>query len=183
MLPSPSCNHNGIRELKRIMISEFANLKNAFARFVTGVTVVSCQPAGAGVKPVGMTVNSFTSVSLEPPLVLWCIDKHSRIFPQFDSADNYAVSILRSDQVAISERFATPGRHEFGDLPVDILKTGAPVLRERMAALDCEIEARHDAGDHVILLGRVVAYHYSDQKPLMYIGRTYMEGPVITEEN
>lgn len=159
------------------------DLKNAFARFITGVTVVSCQPPGEGVNPIGMTVNSFTSVSLEPPLVLWCIDKNSSTFDFFDAVDHYAVSILRGDQQHLSERFSTPGQHEFDGLETDVFVTGAPVLRERLAGLDCKIEARHDAGDHLILLGSVVAFDYEHESPLMYVGREYLQGPVISEEN
>ncbi len=171
-----------IRDWYHLMEFDPNALKNTFARFITGVTVVSCQPAGEGVKPVAMTVNSFTSVSLNPPLVLWCIDRKSSIFDAFHSSDNYAVTILRGDQPRLSERFASPDSHDFDGLETDIMLTGAPLLRDRLAGLDCKIEARHDAGDHLILLGRVVDFDYRDDRPLMYIGRNYSEGPVITEE-
>ena len=165
------------------MKSDPADLKNTFARFVTGITIVSCQPEGQDVEPIGLTVNSFTSVSLNPPLVLWCIDKSSSVFDAFATSDNYAVTVLKSDQAALSGRFATPGQHAFEGLETETMVTGAPVLTDRLAALDCRVEARHEAGDHMILIGRVVEIDYSDQAPLMYVGRSYMEGPVITEES
>ncbi len=158
------------------------DLKNTFARFATGVTVVSCLPPGDNARPQAMTVNSFTSVSLDPPLVLWCIDKHSRIFKEFDTSSNYAVSILGADDQKWSEHFATPGQHGFDDIDYDTLTTGAPLLKGRIAGLDCEIASRHDAGDHVILVGRVVKVDYQDEKPLLYVGRQYLAGPLITEE-
>ena len=165
------------------MISDPADLKNAFARFVTGVTIVSCKPEGEGVKPLGLTVNSFTSVSLDPPLVLWCIDKTSSVFDTFAHANNYAVTILKSDQAGMSGRFATPGQHGFEGVEVETMVTGAPLLKERIAGIDCEVEAGHEAGDHMILVGRVVDLDYKDHSPLMYVGRNYLEGPVISEEN
>ena len=160
------------------MTLDVTDLKNAFSRYATGVTIVSCIPPG-GSKPIGITVNSFTSVSLEPPLVLWCIDRHSGVFEAFASAPDYAVTILRSDQAHISGRFATPGNHDFVTGETETFSTGAPVLKERLAAFDCRVEARHDAGDHVILVGRIVACDYCPGEPLMYVARHYLSGPSI----
>lgn len=154
------------------------DLKNTFTRYTTGVTIVSCIPSGSD-KPIGITVNSFTSVSLDPPLVLWCIDRHSGVFEAFAGAQDYAVSVLRDDQAAISTRFATPGNHDFLEGETETMVTGAPVLKQRLAAIDCRVEARHDAGDHVILVGRIVDCDYRTGKPLMYVARSYLTGPEI----
>ena len=153
--------------------------KNAFARYSTGVTVVSCAPPGRA--PLAITVNSFTSVSLDPTLVLWCIDKRSSVFAEYQAAPNYAVSILAHDQAEASSRFATPGMHDFRDGEAELFETGAPLLKGRIAGFDCEVADRHDAGDHVILVGRVVYFDSRDGKPLIYAGRQYLEGPEMAD--
>ena len=151
--------------------------KAAFSRYPTGVTVVSCAPPGRA--PLAITVNSFTSVSLTPTLVLWCIDKGSSVFGAYEASANYAVSILAHDQADASNRFATPGRHAFEDGEADVFETGAPLLKGRLAGFDCTVEARHDAGDHVILVGRVRHFDSRAGKPLIYAGRQYLEGPAF----
>ena len=151
--------------------------KDAFSRYPTGVTVVSCAPPDQ--PPLAITVNSFTSVSLDPTLVLWCLDKESSVFPAYEAADNYAVSILAHDQAEASNRFATPGQHGFRDGEAEVLETGAPLLLGRLAGFDCKVAARHDAGDHVILVGRVVRFDSRAGRPLIYAARQYLEGPKI----
>ena len=155
----------------------YAAQKAAFARYPTGVTVVSCAPPGRA--PLAITVNSFTSVSLTPTLVLWCIDKGTSVFAAYEEADNYAVSILAHDQAHLSNRFATPGQHDFEPGESEVLQTGAPLLLGRLAGFDCTVEARHDAGDHVILVGRVVRFDSRAGRPLIYAGRQYLEGPAF----
>ncbi|MBB4657573.1 flavin reductase family protein [Parvularcula dongshanensis] len=163
------------------MTDPYRAQKNAFARYPTGVTVVSCAPPGRA--PLAITVNSFTSVSLEPTLVLWCLDKKSSVFAAYDAADNYAVSILAADQAEASNRFATPGRHDLLEGEGETYATGAPLLRGRIAGFDCEVADRHDAGDHVVLIGRVVHFDSRDGHPLIYAGRQYLEGPIVTERD
>ncbi|WOI52378.1 flavin reductase family protein [Parvularcula sp. LCG005] len=159
------------------MSDPYRGHKNAFSRYTTGVTVVSCLPDGH--EPLGITVNSFTSVSLEPTLVLWCLDRRSSVFGHFMSADNYAVSILNAAQQPLSIRFATPGRHNFLPDETESFATGAPLLKDRLAGFDCRIWDRKDAGDHVILIGEVVHHDYSDDEPLIYSGRQYLQGRPI----
>lgn len=153
----------------------YRTLKDAFARYATGVTVVSCLgPDGAA---IGVTVNSFVSVSLAPPLVLWCIEKRAGTFEVFAAADGYAVSVLHAGQEDISSRFATPGRHDFTPFDTDEWETGAPLLKDRLAGFDCRVTARHDAGDHVILVGEVLRFDQRAGAPLIYAGSRYMAGP------
>ena len=152
--------------------------KDAFARYPTGVTVVSCAPPGRA--PLAITVNSFTSVSLAPTLVLWCIDKASSVFAAYEASGNYAVSVLAHDQAEASNRYATPGRHDVPEAEAEVYETGAPLLRGRLAGFDCRVEARHDAGDHVILVGRVAHFDSRAGKPLIYAGRQYLEGPAFS---
>ncbi|RFB04695.1 flavin reductase family protein [Parvularcula marina] len=161
------------------MSDPYQPLKNAFARYTTGVTVVSCLPKDG--KPVALTVNSFTSVSLEPTLVLWCLDNHTSIKPSFDESASYAVSVLASDQQAVSNRFATPGRHDVTPAESETFATGSPLLKGRLAGFDCEIVARHQAGDHVVLIGQVKHFDSRDGAPLIYSGRTYLTGTLISD--
>lgn len=161
------------------MSDPFKPLKNAFARYPTGVTVVSCRPEGG--EPVGLTVNSFTSVSLEPALVLWCVDHRSSLFEAFSKADSYAVSILAADQKELSNRFATPGRHLIAEDEAESFVTGSPLLSGRLAGFDCRIVERLGGGDHSILVGEVKHFDSRDGAPLIYAGRTYLEGMEIKD--
>lgn len=154
-------------------------LKNSFARYPTGVTVVSCLDADN--TAIGMTVNSYTPVSLNPPLVLWCISRHISVFGAFEQARSFGISILAHDQAAASVRFASHGQHQLKDDEWEDWITGAPLLKERLAGLDCKVVDRHDGGDHVIVTGEVTDSRYRDGKPLIYAGRNYLEGPEITE--
>lgn len=155
-------------------------LKNTFARYPTGVTVVSVfDPARGG--PIGITVNSYTSVSLEPPLILWCIDKHSSVFETFVAAPHYAVSVLRAGQDNLSNRFATPGQHGFEAGEGQAMSSGAVLLTGRLAGMHCKVVDRHEAGDHVILVGEVLHADYEIGTPLVYCGRKYIEGIEIAE--
>ncbi|MEM1409611.1 MAG: flavin reductase family protein [Pseudomonadota bacterium] len=161
------------------MSDPFRPLKNAFARYTTGVTIVSC--LGADGAPIGITVNSFTSVSLEPPLVSWCIDDGSSVASHFLHADHYAVSILASNQQHLSDRFATPGQHAFLEGEGQTYKTGAPLLVGRLAGFDCRVAERLKVGDHTILIGEVAHFDSADGQPLVYVGRRYVDGPEISD--
>lgn len=143
------------------------DFRAVLGRYATGVTVVTTRaPDG---EPVGLTVNSFTSVSLEPPLVLFCLDLEAGSLPAFQTADGFAVNILRAGQEAVSNRFADPLAARFDRDGVADWSTGSPILADAMAALDCTVHARHDGGDHVILVGRVQRLAVlSDDEPLIY---------------
>ena len=154
-------------------------LKNAFARYPTGVTIVSC--LGLAGEPLGITVNSFTSVSLVPALVSWCLDDTSSVAKHFAAADHYAVSILAADQQDFSNRFATPGQHAFHDGEGETFNTGAPLLKGRVAGFDCRLANRFKVGDHTILVGEVVHFDSTPGQPLIYAGRQYLDGPMIDE--
>lgn len=124
--------------------------------FPTGVTVVAALDGEGG--PVGLTVNSFTSVSLDPPLVLVCIDRGSGSHDVLLDAGSFTVNVLAGDQGEVAARFATdPAHQRFDDLPWRPGPTGAPVLEGAASWLACVLDARHPGGDHSILVGRVVA--------------------------
>ena len=161
------------------MTDPFRPLKNAFARFSTGITVVTC--LGRDGVAHGITVNSFTSVSLEPPLVSWCLDDKSSVAAHFLAADHYAVSILAADQRTLSDRFATPGRHAVEEGEGEVFRTGAPLLNGRIAGFDCRIAERIKVGDHTILIGEIVHFDSREGRPLVYAGRQYVDGPEIRD--
>lgn len=152
--------------------SEHRELRNAFGCFATGITVVTARdPEG---HPVGVTANSFSSLSLDPPLILWCIGRQSATFDVFSVTDRFTVSVLGEDRLAIARRFATKGEHFVGDEGV-ATALGPPALRHAIAVFECETHARHEGGDHVILVGRVVRFARSDgcRNPLLYYRGRY----------
>ncbi|PQA86041.1 flavin reductase family protein [Hyphococcus luteus] len=156
------------------MTDKYRPLKNAFGRFATGIAVAACRDGEGAI--AALTVNSFTSVSLEPPLVLWCLENRASSYSAFMAADSYAVSILHAGQKAASQRFAHflpdgPKEDEFENWV-----TGAPVLKDRLAGFDCKVAARHEAGDHVILVGEVAKFDSAEGAPLIYYASNYIPG-------
>lgn len=133
--------------------------------FATGVTVVTAQAEG---HRVGVTANSFTSLSLDPPLILWNLVKTSSSYPVFEAASHFAVNILAQGQVDLSNRFARPGPDKFAGLELVEGQGGCLLLPETCATLQCVRERILDGGDHWILIGRVTAFESSDHAPLLY---------------
>ncbi len=141
--------------------------RNALGEFATGVAVVTT--AVPGQDPIGLTINSFSSVSLEPPLVLWCLDKGSDTVEVFNRTEGFTINILSADQQAVSGQLSRPGQHGLAGLNVVDGENKCPRLTAVPAAFECEVDARHDAGDHIILVGRVIAFHRDDaHAPLIY---------------
>lgn len=145
--------------------------RRALGNFATGVTVMTaCSPDG---QHVGVTANSFNSVSLDPPLILWSIDKRSGSYPVFAAASHFAVNILAADQVSLSNRFARPSDDRFAGVPHTQGAGGAPLLEDCAARFQCERHAIHDGGDHWIMLGKVVALDDFGRAPLIYHQGSY----------
>ncbi len=148
-----------------------ARLRQVLGNFATGVTVIT---AAADDGPVGMAANSFTSVSLDPPLVLFCAGKSSTTWPDIEAAGRFCVNILGSDHADLSNQFATKDLDRFADVSHRTEATGSPVLDEAIAWLDCEQVALHDAGDHVIVVGQVLALDaVDDASPLLFFRGGY----------
>ena len=142
--------------------------REVMGRFATGVAIATSRTADDS--PVGLTVNSFTSVSLDPPLVLICLDRRSRSLPHFKSYGAFAVSVLGADQITDAREFAS-GAGVWSDDHWTGWTTGAPVHRFAIAAVDCRLYAVHDGGDHDILVGEVVRLgRVRDVAPLVYLG-------------
>lgn len=146
-------------------------LRDAFATFTTGVTIVTTRnSAGA---PFGVTVNSFNSVSLEPPLVLWSLAKTSRSLDAFQSAEYWAVHILSADQEALSTRFARTSENKFEGIELESGIQGTPLLPLCTTRLQCRTAFRYEGGDHIIFVGQIVAFDRSDRAPLVFHGGKY----------
>ncbi len=136
-------------------------------RFPTGVTVVTaCGPGGA---PVGLTVNSFASVSLVPPLVLVCVDEGASTHADLVASSRYTVNVLSDDQTALALRFATTAAdRRFDGVEWEMGDDGVPRLLGVAAWLECELDSRHRAGDHSILVGRVLGVGAFDREALVF---------------
>jgi len=147
--------------------------RDTLGQFLTGVTIVTA--AAQDGTPLGLTVNSFTSVSLDPPLVLFCIDKKAGSHDGMVSAPGYAVHILGGDQADLSNRFAARGIDRFAGLTYTRGLYGAPILPGAMALLECRTVQRVDAGDHTILIGQVERLDPGNRtrKPLGYLRGRY----------
>ncbi|MET0680549.1 MAG: flavin reductase family protein [Burkholderiales bacterium] len=150
-----------------------AALRKAFGTYATGVVVIGAR--GADGMPVGMTVNSFSSVSIAPPLVSFCPGRSSFAFPVYAAMQHFSVSVLGEEHRGISDRFArASGEHKWGGVKHRLGEGGVPVLEDAVAAFECEVEARFDAGDHVIVLGRVLRFeHNGERSPLLFHGSRY----------
>ena len=147
-------------------------LRQALGTFPTGVAVITAQPDGH--QAMGITVNSFTSVSLEPPLVLWCLDRRSERFPVFTSAEGYVISILGTEHEEVSARLARSGSHSLSGIPLRRTELGPPALADALAVFECAAHACHDGGDHAILVGRVLRFRrHGSGAPLVFFRGAY----------
>ena len=143
-------------------------LREALGRFATGVTVVTIAgPDG----PLGFTANSFASVSLDPPLVLWSPARASRRFAAFAAARHYSIHVLAVEQAAICRQFARGGAG-FEQTP-PATPEGVPVIAGALARFDCSRHAAHDGGDHLIIIGRVIRFVQRSGAPLVFSQGAY----------
>ena len=143
-----------------------ADFRRALSCFATGVAVVTALDEQGN--KVGITVSSFNSVSLTPPLVLWSVGKESYSYDVFAVADYFAVHILTSGQKDLCDRFAQSGDNKFGGLDCREGIHGVPVLPEFAACFECETEHVYPGGDHKIIVGRVHRFEERDAEPLIY---------------
>jgi len=140
-------------------------LRDVMGRFATGVTVVTAMDGG---RPVGFTCQSFVSLSLEPPLVALAPAKTSTSWPRIRRAGSFCVNVLSDRQAAVCRAFARSGGDKFTGVDWRPGVTGAPVLRSTLAWVECRLEAIHDAGDHELVVGRVLALHTGEGTPLLF---------------
>jgi flavin reductase (DIM6/NTAB) family NADH-FMN oxidoreductase RutF/DNA-binding IclR family transcriptional regulator len=147
-------------------------LRDVLGAYLTGVTVVTTVDQAG--RPHGVTANSFSSVSLDPPLVLWSQALAAKSFPVFRDGDRFVVNILAEDQVEISNRFAKAGADKFAGVKVRSGLEGLPILEDCSAHLECVKIATYPGGDHAVFLGRVERIHRARRNPLAFGGGKYM---------
>lgn len=151
--------------------------RGALGSFATGVTVVTCALDDG--RRAGLTVNSFASVSLEPPLVSWCLSRRALSFELFAAAPWFAVNVLAADQVPLVQHFATRTLDKFDVIPFSAGLGGAPLLDGTAARFECRLSAAHEGGDHVIFLGEVERWERFEREPLVFVRGRY--GKLVDE--
>ncbi len=145
--------------------------RNALSRFASGVTVVSTRDAAG--RPHGITVSAFCSVSLDPPMVLICIERTTASHYAFEESEVFVANILDETQRSLSERFAAPFTDKFEDVEFQPGLEGVPVLRDALTSLECRLKFAYHGGDHSIFVGEVEKVTVRDGKPLVYIEGEY----------
>jgi flavin reductase (DIM6/NTAB) family NADH-FMN oxidoreductase RutF len=149
-------------------------LRNALGCFATGVCVVTT--VSATQQALGMTANSFSSVSLDPPLVLWSLQNNSDAYDIFARPRHFAINILSSEQQSHSNQYARKGQHELEPAHYRLGKYGAPVIRGALVSFECDLHATYEGGDHLIIVGRVREMHRRPSgEPLLFYCGGYRE--------
>lgn len=140
--------------------------RKALGTFVTGVTVMT---ARSGADLAGITVNSFNSLSLDPPLVLWSLALAAPSIRIFRSTDVFAVNILCDGQHDLARQFARPSQNKFAGISYNAGLQGVPLIENAAAHFECRVEQRHSGGDHELIIGRVLRVTSHDRQPLAYL--------------
>lgn len=165
----PSCSDEQHRELRRVL-----------GTFGTGVTIVTARRADG--RPVGVTANSFTSVSLVPPIVVWSLHARSQSLQAFLDCGGFVINVLALDQSELSRRFARPAEDKFAGVAWRPGRAGLPVLDGCAATIECSLLQSHAVGDHVMLLGGVEHHARSDTEPLIFCRGSYSQAVELTED-
>ncbi|MFC4051010.1 flavin reductase family protein [Actinomadura syzygii] len=164
---------NGPSSGRPLTAADPAAFRSVLARFATGVVAVAAAEPGTG-RPVGLVANSFTSVSLDPPLIAFCVAHTSTTWPRLRDADLLCVSILGEAQLEVSERLALRGGDKFAGIGWTASPGGAPMIDDAIAWIECAVEQEHVAGDHMIVVARVLdlAEHH-EGAPLVFYRSSY----------
>ena len=152
-------------------LNDSREFRRTLGQFATGVTVITTKDSRG--ERHGFTANSFTSVSLDPPLILFCLSKNAGSFSVFEKAPYYAVNVLAGDQQPISERFARTGGDKFTEGDWTEGNTGVPILSNALAYFECRKWSSCDGGDHVIFVGEVLSFARKTGEPLVFHGGQY----------
>lgn len=151
---------------------DMKQFRACLGKFTTGVTIVTCVAADG--ERCGITANSFSSVSLEPPLILWNIAKVSRSLQAYLDAGYFAVNILSEGQNELSQRFAKSEPDLFDGVAHELSANGVPILPDTLACLECRTMQIHDCGDHHIIIGEVLEFRATEAKPLLFSDGGYV---------
>jgi flavin reductase (DIM6/NTAB) family NADH-FMN oxidoreductase RutF len=150
---------------------EKTELRRVMGHFATGVTIITTRSNDG--KIYGLTANAFTSVSLEPPLLLVCVDKKAESYPYFEESKVFTVNVLSDEQETLSRRFAVSGGPKFEGVAYRPGANGAPILEGAVAFIECKLAGAYPGGDHTIYLGEVQEAETSDGKPLLFFRGGY----------
>ena len=156
------------------MVIDGRELRNALGRFATGVCVITTVTESQ--QALGITANSFSSVSLDPPLVLWNLQNSSDVYDEFSAPGTFAINVLASEPLDLSNQYARKGGHELDPAHYRLGESGAPVINEALVTFECELHAAHEGGDHLIIVGRVLDMHSRETgEPLLFYAGGYRE--------
>ncbi len=147
--------------------------RNALGKFATGVTIITAKHLD---KLVGITANSFSSLSLTPPLVLWSLQRESTSLDTFRNTKNFNIHVLTEHQKELANKFAKRSEDKFLDTPHHISENGTPILEDYLACFQCKLTNEYEGGDHIIFIGEVFKYHTQEKdnmEPLLYYSGSY----------
>jgi len=163
-----------------VIVPDDRRFREVLGHFATGVTIITATDDG---EPVGLAASSFTALSLDPPLVLFCVGNTSSTWPRIERAGTFAVNILGEGHEALSQLFATRGADRFSQTPWHAGVSGAPVLDDAIASLDCALEVQYPGGDHTIVVGRVLDLDLREgARPLLFYQGRYTRMDEGSEE-
>ncbi|GLP96411.1 flavin reductase family protein [Paraferrimonas sedimenticola] len=147
--------------------------RHSLGKFATGVTIITTKAADGEL--IGMTASSFNSVSLDPPMVLWSIDRRALSLQAFTENEHFAVHVLGESQSEQSNLFARQGADKFGQVATSEGIGGVPLFEEYCARFQCRLVHQYEGGDHVIMVGQVLAFDTTDENPLIFHGGQYRQ--------
>lgn len=147
--------------------------RDTLGMFATGIAVIATRAVNGD--PIGLTVNSFNSVSLDPPLIVWSMANHLPSLPVFEACEYYSVNVLSAEQEHLSQLFASRVDDKFAGLEIDEGLYGVPLLRDCCARFECRNITRHPGGDHVVFISEVVRFDREDREPLVFHSGAYRE--------
>ena len=147
-------------------------LRNALGRFATGVCLITLETTDG--EPLALTANSFSSVSLDPPLVLWSLQNNSDVFDQYSSSPHFAINVLAAEQQHLSDSYARKGQHRLDPSHFSPGIKGSPIIEGALVSFQCELAATHEGGDHLIIVGKVIEMSAREEgDPLLFFGGSY----------
>ncbi len=158
------------------MTLDVREIRNMMGHFATGVTVITTKDSAG--KAFGLTVNSFTSLSLNPPLVIVCVDKTVDCYSCFDETKVFTVNVLSEDQEELSRRFSTKGLEKFEGIQWRMGENGAPLLEGVIGTIECKVTHSYEGGDHTIFLGEILSATAKEDRPLLFFKGKYHRLPL-----
>lgn len=157
--------------LAEIDIQQPRSIRNLLGQFATGVTVITT--TGQDGRKIGMTANSFSSLSLEPPLILWSLSKTAPSLPDFVAAPHFAIHVLGHHQHELSGHFARGAEDKFANIQHEMCDLGIPILQDTLATLVCRNVNQYEGGDHLIFIGEIEHYQHNSGDPLVFHAGKY----------